>query len=29
MYASIDSLLAVFADPNQTVNGPFTCANNA
>lgn len=29
MYASIDSLLATFADPNQTVNGPFTCANNA
>lgn len=29
MYASIASLLAVFADPNQTINGPFTCANNA
>jgi amino acid permease len=29
MYASIDSLLQVFADPNQTVNGPFTCADNS
>lgn len=29
MYASIMSLLAVFADPNQTVNGSFTCADNS
>jgi amino acid transporter len=29
MYASIDALLAVFADPNQSVNGAFTCANNS
>jgi amino acid permease len=29
MYASIESLLQVFADPNQTVNGPFTCADNS
>ncbi|UPX20249.1 uncharacterized protein EKO05_0010489 [Ascochyta rabiei] len=29
MYASIKTLLGVFADPNQTVNGPFTCADNS
>jgi amino acid permease len=29
MYASIDSLLKVFADPNQQVNGAFTCADNS
>ncbi|KAH4007741.1 hypothetical protein HBH98_008850 [Parastagonospora nodorum] len=29
MYASIDALLAVFADPNQQVNGAFTCADNS
>ena len=29
MYASIETLLAIFADPNQTVNGPFTCADNS
>lgn len=29
MYASIDALLAVFKDPNQTVNGSFTCADNS
>ncbi len=29
MYASIVSLSQVFADPNVTVNGPFTCADNS
>jgi amino acid permease len=29
MYASIAALLAVFADPNQNVNGAFTCADNS
>ncbi|KAL6707240.1 hypothetical protein ACN47E_004228 [Coniothyrium glycines] len=29
MYASIESLLAVFADPDQQVNGAFTCADNS
>jgi hypothetical protein len=29
MYASIDSLLKVFADPTQQVNGAFTCADNS
>lgn len=29
MYASIETLLGIFADPNQTVNGPFTCADNS
>ncbi|KAF2014501.1 amino acid transporter [Aaosphaeria arxii CBS 175.79] len=29
MYASIVSLLNVFSDPNETVNGPFTCADNS
>lgn len=29
MYASIKSLMAVFADPNQQVNGAFTCADNS
>jgi len=29
MYASIDALLKVFADPNQQVNGAFTCADNS
>ena len=29
MYASIDALLGVFADPNQQVNGAFTCADNS
>jgi amino acid permease len=29
MYASIKTLLGIFADPNQTVNGPFTCADNS
>jgi amino acid permease len=29
MYASIDSLMKVFADPNQQVNGAFTCADNS
>jgi hypothetical protein len=29
MYASIETLLGVFADPNQTVNGSFTCADNS
>jgi hypothetical protein len=29
MYASIAALLAVFADPNQQVNGAFTCADNS
>jgi amino acid permease len=29
MYASIDALLTVFADPNQQVNGAFTCADNS
>ncbi|KAF1849042.1 uncharacterized protein K460DRAFT_84323 [Cucurbitaria berberidis CBS 394.84] len=29
MYASISALLAVFADPNQSVNGAFTCADNS
>lgn len=28
MYASIVSLMDVFADPDQTVNGAFTCADN-
>jgi len=28
MYASIKTLLAVFNDPNQKVNGAFTCADN-
>ncbi|KAH7082868.1 transmembrane amino acid transporter protein-domain-containing protein [Paraphoma chrysanthemicola] len=29
MYASIDALLTVFADPDQQVNGAFTCADNS
>jgi amino acid permease len=29
MYASIAALLATFADPNQSVNGAFTCADNS
>lgn len=29
MYASVVSLLAVFADPEQSVNGAFTCADNS
>lgn len=29
MYASIVTLLNIFADPNETVNGPFTCADNS
>lgn len=29
MYASIDSLLKIFADPDNEVNGPFTCADNS
>jgi amino acid permease len=29
MYASIAALLAVFADPDQNVNGAFTCADNS
>jgi uncharacterized membrane protein len=29
MFASIVALLAVFADPNQNVNGAFTCAYNS
>ncbi|KAH7412097.1 transmembrane amino acid transporter protein-domain-containing protein [Phaeosphaeria sp. MPI-PUGE-AT-0046c] len=29
MYASIMSLLNVFADPDQQVNGAFTCADNS
>jgi amino acid permease len=29
MYASIAALLAVFADPEQNVNGAFTCADNS
>ena len=29
MYASIDALMGVFADPNQQVNGAFTCADNS
>lgn len=29
MYASIVSLLNVFQDPNQQVNGAFTCADNS
>ena len=29
MYASIDALLGVFADPEQQVNGAFTCADNS
>lgn len=29
MYASIQSLLTVFADPDQQVNGAFTCADNS
>lgn len=29
MYASIDNMLAIFADPNSNINGVFSCANNA
>ncbi|RYE70486.1 MAG: hypothetical protein EOO81_07830 [Oxalobacteraceae bacterium] len=29
MYASIVSLLNVFSDPDQNVNGAFTCADNS
>lgn len=29
IYASIKTLLSIFADPHQTVNGPFTCADNS
>ncbi|KAF2846242.1 hypothetical protein T440DRAFT_247265 [Plenodomus tracheiphilus IPT5] len=29
MYASVESLLAVFADEASTVNGSFTCADNS
>jgi amino acid permease len=29
MYASIITLLDIFADPNQSVNGAFTCADNS
>lgn len=29
MYASIDSLITLFHDPDSTVDGPFTCADNS
>ncbi|ETN44094.1 uncharacterized protein HMPREF1541_10644 [Cyphellophora europaea CBS 101466] len=29
MYASVDGLLTIFADPDGEVNGPFTCADNS
>ncbi|RVX72088.1 hypothetical protein B0A52_04686 [Exophiala mesophila] len=29
MYASIDSLLSTFADPDNNVDGPFTCGDNS
>lgn len=29
MWASVDSLLAIFGDPNQNVDGPFTCGDNS
>jgi hypothetical protein len=29
MYASIDALMGVFEDPEQKVNGAFTCADNS
>jgi hypothetical protein len=29
MYASIETLLGIFADPDQQVNGAFTCADNS
>jgi amino acid permease len=29
MYASIDALMGVFEDPEQRVNGAFTCADNS
>lgn len=29
MWASVSSLLAVFGDPTQEINGPFTCADNS
>lgn len=29
MWASVDSLLAIFNDPAQNVDGPFTCADNS
>lgn len=29
MYASIDNMLAIFADPNSNINGVFSCADNS
>lgn len=29
MYASIDNMLAIFADPNSSVSGSFSCADNS
>lgn len=29
MWASVDSMLADFRDPNVNINGPFTCADNS
>lgn len=29
MYASIDSLITLFNDPDNNVDGPFTCADNS
>lgn len=29
LYASVSNLLALFANPDNSVNGPFTCADNS
>jgi hypothetical protein len=29
MYASVVTMLDVFSDPEEQVNGPFTCADNS
>ncbi|KAF4875322.1 N amino acid transport system protein [Colletotrichum siamense] len=29
MYASVDTLVKLFSDPESTINGPFSCADNS
>lgn len=29
MYASIDSLITLFNDPDSNVDGPFSCSDNS
>jgi hypothetical protein len=29
LYTSLKALIDIFNDPNSTLNGPFTCADNS